>query len=89
MGLGVDLPSEVEGTIQRPITVTITDDDTNSGQQGGSGKYAALITKIYDWRNDPRYKHDKNHTDRWDRVLRAFGETVADTSLTPMTAAEA
>ena len=31
----------------------------------------------------------KAHTDRWDRALKAFGETVADTSLTAMTAAEA
>ena len=32
---------------------------------------------------------DKAHTDRWDRALLAFGETVADTTLEPMTAAEA
>ena len=31
----------------------------------------------------------QGHTDRWDRALLAFGETVADTSLTPMTADEA
>ena len=33
--------------------------------------------------------NDKSHTDRWDRALLAFGETVADASLTPLTAAEA
>ena len=89
VGLDVDnLPSDVAGVIQRPITVTITDDDA-SGNGGGSGPYAALIAKVYEWRNDPRYVHDKRHTDRWDRVLLAFGETVSDSSLTPMSAAEA
>ena len=79
VGMDVDnLPREIEGVIHRPITVTITDDP-----------YAALIAKIRTWRNDPRYKHDKRHTDRWDRVLLAFGKTVADNTLTPMTAAEA
>ena len=52
-------------------------------------KYAALIAKIYGWRNDPCCASDKLHTDRWDRALLAFGKTVADTTLTPMTAAEA
>ena len=89
VGLDVDnLPSDVAGVIQRPITVTITDDDA-SGNGGGSGPYAALIAKMYEWRNDPRYVHDKRHTDRWDRALLAFGETVSDRSLTPMSAAEA
>ena len=32
---------------------------------------------------------DKTHTDRWDRALLGLGETVADQSLTPMTAQEA
>ena len=44
---------------------------------------------MYDWRNDPNWVDNKTHTDRWDRALLAFGETVADTSLTPMTADEA
>ncbi len=52
-------------------------------------KYAALIAQVYEWRNDPNGVHNKSHTDRWDRALLAFGETVADASLTPMTAAEA
>ena len=51
--------------------------------------HADLIEDIYEWRNDPRYVSDKRHTDRWDRVLLAFGETVSDTSLTAMTADEA
>ena len=52
-------------------------------------KYADLIARMYEWRNDPQWSSHKSHTDRWDRALLAFGETVADTSLTPMTAAEA
>ena len=45
---------------------------------------------MYDWRNnDPQWSSYKSHTDRWDRALLAFGETVADASLTPMTADEA
>ena len=51
--------------------------------------YASLIANVNDWRNDPNWVHDSTHTDRWDRVLLAFGEKVADSSLTPMTAAEA
>ena len=50
---------------------------------------AALIAKMYEWRNDRCCAGDTAHTDRWDRALLAFGETVADTTLTPMTAAEA
>ena len=50
---------------------------------------AALIAKMKDWRNDPCCVSDKEHTDRWDRALLAFGETVSDTTLTPLTAAEA
>ena len=42
-----------------------------------------------EWRNDPKYVSDKAHTDRWDRALLAFGETVADTTLTALTEAEA
>ena len=62
-----------------------------SGQScsGQADKYAALIAKMYEWRNDPQWAHAKAHTDRWDRALLAFGETVADSSLTAMSAAEA
>ncbi len=52
-------------------------------------RYAALIDQMYEWRNDPQWVSYKSHTDRWDRALLAFGEEVADASLTPMTAAEA
>ena len=51
--------------------------------------HAALIAQMYEWRNDPKWVAYKSHTDRWDRALKAFGETVADASLTAMTAAEA
>ena len=73
--------------------VLVAVSDTTSGQQGAEptpqGKYADLIVKMKEWRNDPRYVDDKAHTDRWDRALLAFGETVADTTLSPMTATEA
>ena len=58
-------------------------------EQSPSEKYAELIKQMKEWRNDPQWVDDKEHTDRWDRALLAFGETVADASLTPMTAAEA
>ncbi len=60
-----------------------------SPQQQTPGDYTDLITKMKQWRNDPQWSSLKEHTDRWDRALLAFGETVSDTSLTPMTAAEA
>ena len=55
----------------------------------GVHPYAALIAKMREWRNDPKWVHAKAHTDRWDRALMAFGEAVPDASLTAMTAAEA
>ena len=51
--------------------------------------YADLIAQMKEWRNDPRWVRHKSHTDRWDRALKAFGETVADDTLTAMSAAEA
>ena len=74
------------------VTVTAQDSDGNrvsDAFEAPVGKYAALIAQMYQWREDPQWRHQKSHTDRWDRALLAFGETVADSSLTPMTAAEA
>ncbi len=75
------------------ITVTARDADGNGVSDTFDApvarKYAALIAQMYQWRNDPQWSSYKAHTDRWDRVLLAFGETVADTTLTPMTADEA
>ena len=65
----------------------------SQGDQGAVGQgqadYSGLIAKMKEWRDDPQWAHQQAHTDRWDRALLAFGETVADTSLTAMTAAEA
>ena len=58
-------------------------------QQTPQEKYADLIAQMREWRDDPQWSINKSHTDRWDRALLAFGKTVADTTLTPMTAAEA
>ena len=51
--------------------------------------YDELISEMYGWRNDPQYVRHKSHTDRLDRVLLAFGERVADATLTPMPPAQA
>ena len=45
----------------------------------------AFVEKVYKWRNDVKWRRYKTHTDRWDRVLLAFGEEVEDKTLTPMT----
>ncbi len=93
VSLASSLPSSVAAGTPSSVEVTITDDDGGTQGQGGpgpaSGPYADLIAKMYEWRNDPQWAHAKAHTDRWDRALLAFGETVEDSSLTPMTAAEA
>ena len=51
--------------------------------------YAGLVSKMYEWRDDPRWSGDRAHTDRWDRALVALGEDVGDPSLDAMTADEA
>ena len=80
-----------EGTAT--ITVTAEDSDGNSVSDAFDApvarKYNALIAQMYQWRNDPQWSSYKSHTDRWDRALLAFGETVADTTLTALTADEA
>ena len=77
-----------QGSAQGPV----------SGQQvqGVSGRadpppalHATLIGQMSGCRNDPQWVSFKEHTDRWDRALLAFGGPVSDTSLTPITAAEA
>ncbi len=72
-------------------SVAVADDDETQQQvQGdGGGPYAALIAQMYEWREDPQWRMYRSHTSRWDRALLAFGETVSDSSLTAMTAAEA
>ena len=66
-------------------SVAVSDDDAAAPVNA----YAALIARMVEWRNDPKWASYKSHTDRWDRALLAFGESVADSSLTPMTAAQA
>ena len=77
-----------------PIVVTAADGVTTQTYsvtvfRGATHDYSAFVAQMYEWRNRPRWASYKEHTDRWDRALLAFGETVADTTLTPMTAAEA
>ena len=86
----------VTGVAVGTATITVTAADGNGGTVSDAfdasvvvRKYAALIAQVYEWRNDPNGVNNKSHTDRWDRALLALGETVADGSLTPMTAAEA
>ena len=72
-----------------PVRVSDTTAEQESREQSPQEKYADLIAKIREWRDDPCCASNKAHTDRWDRALLAFGVTVVDTSLEPMTAAEA
>ncbi len=72
-----------------PVRVSDTTVSGQQGEQTTQGKYADLIAKIREWRDDPCCASNKAHTDRWDRTLLAFGETMGDTTLSPMTAAEA
>ena len=85
----------VTGVAEGTAIITVTAEDADGNQVSDTfdapvaRKYAGLIAQMYEWRNDSRYVHDKAHTDRWDRALLAFGETVSDTTLTPMPASEA
>ena len=85
----------VAGVAEGTATITVTAQDADGNRVSDTfdvsvvKKYAALIAQMYEWRNDPEWVDYKSHTDRWDRALLAFGETVADASITPMTAAEA
>ncbi len=90
-GSTLTLTGVAEGTAT--VTVTAQDSDGNRASDAFQvevvKRFASLIPQMYQWRNDPRYVHDKAHTDRWDRALLALGEPVEDTSLTAMTADEA
>ncbi len=85
----------LSGVAEGMATITVTAQDSDGNRVGDTfdapvaRKYNALIARMYQWRNDPQWVSEKAHTDRWDRALLAFGETVADTTLTAMTAAEA
>ncbi len=80
--------SSLDTAFAHAIHPTVRVTVSATGQQG-TNPHAELIAQMYEWRNDPQWSSYKAHTDRWDRALLAFGETVADASLTPMTAAEA
>ena len=90
-GASLTLAGVAEGTAA--VTVTAEDSDGNRVSDAFDvevvKRFASLIPRMYQWRNDPQWAHHKPHTDRWDRALLAFGETVADATLTPMTAAQA
>ena len=73
----------------RTYTVTVTREAAPATAVTVPAKYGELIVKVRGWRDDLRYSSDKAHTDRWDRVLKAFGLDVPDGSLEPMGAAEA
>ena len=83
------------GVSEGTATITVTAQDTDGNRTSDTFeapvamKFASLIAKMKEWRDDPCCASDTAHTDRWDRTLLAFGETVADTTLTPMTADEA
>ena len=80
------------GVFQRPPSENpqpLTPPEEEPPQQQQQNPHADLIAKVREWRNDARWVSYKAHTDRWDRVLLTLGETVSDSSLTAMTAAEA
>ena len=85
----------VKGVAEGTVTITVTAQDSDGNRVSDdfevpvAKRYTALIAKMYEWRNDPQWVSERPHTDRWDRALLAFGETVADATLTPMTADEA
>ena len=90
-GLQGATPWSVVAGTTASVARTITEDTRQNSPQTSAidVRWAALIEKIREWRNDPRYSSNKAHTDRWDRVLLAFGLPVPDRSLRAMSAAEA
>ena len=53
--------------ISPTIKVTVS-----ATSQQGTSPNAALISQMYDWRNDPLWVSYKAHTDRWGRALLAL-----------------
>ena len=49
----------------------------------------ALIAQMVEWRNDPKWRHYRAHTDRWDKALVALGAKVQNKRLRAMRTAEA
>ena len=96
-GSKLTLTGVAEGTATVTVTARASDgnevsddfDVTVAAARQPEKDYSDLIAQMKEWRNDPNHVSSKEHTDRRDRALLAFGETVADTSLTPMTVAEA
>ena len=90
-GSALTLSGAAEGTATITVTAQDTDGDrvSDAFEAPVAKQYASLIAKMYQWRNDPCCVSDQAHTDRWDRTLLTFGETVSDTTLSPMTATEA
>ena len=81
-------PRNISGTPNAPLQHFLAQQDPGR-QSVPPALHGDLLGRIYEWREDPNWRTYKEHTDRWDRVLLAFGERVSDTSLTPMTASEA
>ena len=79
-GSRLTLAGVAEGT----TTITVTAEDSDGNRVSDTfevevvQRFASLIAKMKEWRNDPCCASDQEHTDRWDRALLAFGETVAD-----------
>ncbi len=86
----VVLVTEPDARNTRTYTVTVTREAApEPAPQQVAQQFHALIQQIEGWRDDPCCAWNKAHTDRWDRVLLAFGVQVPDGSLTAMGAAEA
>ena len=79
-------------SIQGAATVSVSDDDAPLQQQQPSCNVqlpadAPTVDEITGWRDE--YPNDPAHVGKWNRVLVALGEDVGDSSVTPMTLAEA
>ncbi len=90
-GSVLTLSGAAEGTATITVTAQDTDGDrvSDAFEAPVAKRYASLVAQMYQWRNDPCCAGNQAHTDRWDRALLAFGETMGDTTLSAMTADEA